>query len=658
MKKNPSKRIINFIFFLFSSYVVIALGMANLLIHINFFELIKDKGIGLLISSFLPAISILVLGLIELCKNRRIILKYGAILLIILSLIGITTTVILTKLWELKDYILWISIFILGLNRLVFGMINSLPQWMILGVVIVVLTGGFYCISGVIFLVTGLPLLILGINELRIINLKSGIDTISQWIFFSFLVLIGAFIISFGIQESKIRVEWEVILSGLGIILISILFFFLTTKLKLQKAKKVKAKSTFKLILQIISFIFFGLAIYLTLLAPILTQIYYEVVQGVEKWEMIGSLALVTSILGCASLLLSAMIGIKTYKSSLGIFIFSLLGTVYIYLLIINLNTLFLLALPLFICLLSIFVLVKKEGLKPSRRYQLTFLLTSFISIIIITLIIQYYEFKMMDNVIEDIVNKISTQGPNVSRIARCKKALERYDKFSQNLLWRPYAGKLTPNIDKLKWYLNKYLLDVKAGKYPSYYVGAVHNRRFSHEEIRILKNLCDKFSFEYECIVKADKKIIMNIHGLTDGHNKLLKYTPLGYYPKLSKGRYPKHTDEVIINSLTGIFDKDYFHQKKNDLIILSCKVEEVGKEIILFGKRYKIVGISDKLTNYRDIYLPYFEAKRLTEKIKSYDITEYDGIVTIVNTMKEVEKIKSGLEELNITPFDGMLD
>ncbi len=652
---------LNFIFYLISTYIIIILGVVNLLIHIIFFEIIKDKGMGLLIVSFLPAISILVLGLIELCKNRRI--RYGAILVIALNLTGIIITAILAKSWALEDYILWISLFILGLNRLVFAIINKIPQWMIFGVVIILLNGIFYCISGPIFLLTGLALVILGINDLRIINIRIVIDTLIQWIFFTFLLLIGLFIINFGIHESKIRIEWETILFGVGVILISILFFSLTVKLKVQKAKKTNL--IFKLMLSIISFIFIGLAVYATLSGPIVIQIYYDVVQGIEKWGMLGSTALVTSILGSVLLLLGAMVGIKTYKASFGIFVFGLLGIIYIYLIIINSDALFLLALPLFVCLLSIFVLIKKYGIDKGK-YLLTFILTSFVSIITLTLIIQYHEFKTMNDVIDNIINKISSEGPNDNRITRSKKALEKSKMFSQNLLFKPYAGKLKQKTNKLEGYINKYLLNVKAGKYPGYYIKAVQDKKFNQEEIRRLKNLLDKFTLEYEWMAKLDnRKVALIIHGVTDTLTNDIKKLfgddyPVGYYRKLKEGKYPKQPDEIIINSLTdhfNTFKKPYhFYLKK----VLFCKDEKVGEEIILLGKRYKIVGISDKLTNYRDIYLPYFEAKRLIEKINltEYEITEQDAVFAILNTNQEVQEVKTALKEMDLPCFEGMID
>lgn len=71
-------------------------------------------------------------------------------------------------------------------------------------------------------------------------------------------------------------------------------------------------------------------------------------------------------------------------------------------------------------------------------------------------------------------------------------------------------------------------------------------------------------------------------------------------------------------------------------------------------------MVDISDKLTNYRDIYLPYFEAKSLTKKIdlSSYKITEQDTVLAILNTLDEVQKVKTTLEEMKLSCFDGMID
>ncbi|MEW6096277.1 MAG: hypothetical protein AB1567_07105 [bacterium] len=662
---------LNFVFYLISSYGIIILGVVNLLIHINYFELIKSKGIGLLIVSFLPAISILVLGVGQ-TLNIAFRTKFNiqglvAVVVIALSLTGIITTTILAKSWALKHYILWISLFILGLNRLVFAMINRLPQWMIIGAGIILLNGLFYCISGPIFLLTGLPLVILGANDLKIINIRTTLDALTQWIFFTFLLLIALFILNFGIEGSNI----ETILFGIGIIPISILFFFLARSTK----KKTKGKLTFKLILPIISFILIGLSAYATLLGAIVAQIYYEVVQGIEKWEMIGSTAITICILGSISLLLGAMIGIKTYKSSFGVFIFGLLVIVYIYLTIINLDALFLLALPLFICLLSIFVIVKKHGidrLKLRGNYPLIFILTSFAGIFIITLIIQYNKFKTMDTVIGNIINKISTQGPNISRIAKGEEILKRSKRLSQHLLFKPYAGKLKQKTNKLERYVNKYILEVKKGKYPGFYIESVHDKKFTHEQIRRLKNLLDKFTLEYEWQAKSNnKKVALIIHGVTNTLTNDIKElfgdsytTPLGYYPELKEGRYPEQVDEVIINSLSDYFDKSkksyHFYLKKDDLILLSCTDEKVGKEIVLLGKRYKIVGISDKLTNYRDIYLPYFEAKRLTEQINltDYEITEQDGIFTILNTIQQVDKVKSTLKEMDFPCFEGVID
>jgi len=671
------KKLLNFSFYVVSSYGIITLAIINLWIHINFFELIKDKGIGLFIVSFLPAISILLLGLIELLKGQtKFHIQYLApILVIVLSLTGIVITGILAKSLALKHYILWISLFILGLNRLVFAITNRIPQWMIMGVIFILLNGLFYCISGPIFLLTGLAIVILSTKDLRIINLRTTVETLTEWIFFTFLLFIALFIINFGIQGSKIRIEFEPILFGVGIIPISILFFLLAGKVGREKVKKTKLRLTFTLSLQIISFIIIVLAGYITLLGPIVTHIYYEVVQGIEKWEMIGSIAIATSILGSILLLLGAMIAIKTYKSSFGVFVFGLLGIIYIYLTIINSDALFFLTLPLFICLLSIFVLIKKYGinrLKLKSKYPLAFILTSFVSIVILTLIIQYHKLNTMDDVVDNIIEEISSEKPNVSKIVRCEKALERCRMFSQNLLFQPYGGKLKQKINKLEEYINKHILDVKKGKYSSFYVESIHDKKFTQEQIRMLKNLLNKFSLEYEWVAKSkNKKINLIIHGVTNTLTNDIEElftntytTPLGYYPKLKEGRYPEQVNEVIINSLTDYLDtsnkSNHFYLKNDELTLLSLKDEKVGEEIILLGKRYKIVGISDKLTNYRDIYLPYFEAKRLTEKINlsKYDITEHDAVFAILNTIQEVQKVKITLKKMNLPCFEAMID
>lgn len=664
MKEKNTYKILDFILYLISSYGIVILGIINVLIHVNFLELIKDKGVGLILVSFIPGVSILLLGIIELIRrykkqisniifsNRFNIQFLLTSLVIALSLAGIVITAVLSKSWELKNYILFISLFILGLNRLVLEITNKIPVGMISGVMIVLITGLFHCLSGIIFLLTGLGLLILGICDLRVIKIKITEDVLACWIFFTSLLLIGIFIINLGIEKSQFRIDWETILFGIGLIPFSILFFLFIEKIKEQTIRKTKTKLlSLRLIFQIISFIFIGLGVYVILASSISTHVGHEIIQEMKKLEVIDAIGLITSIIGSILFLLGAMIGIKTYTSLLGIFIFGLSGIIYVYLIIINLGLLsLLLALPLFVCFLSIWVFLKKDKIPIRGKYPLVF--------------IQYYEFKTMDEAIDDVIKKISKTPPNVNKIVMCKKMLKKHKKLSQNLLFAPYISRLEYKTKDLERYINNHLSKVRNGKYPSYYLKGIRNGRFGNDDIRILKNILDQYTFEYECIIKLkNNQVALVIHGVTNILEEQYRdsyFNPSGYYPELKKGKYPQQSDEVIINLLSHYFDKSknyYYFYLKN---VFSCPKEEVNAEIILLGKRYKIVGISDKLTNYRDIYLSYFEAKNLTERVdlRKYKITEQDAIFAIFNTLEELQKVKEILEKMELFCFEGMID